>query len=73
MWGLSLRHGWGVEKDEAKAFRWLKKAAEHAVVDLKAVNGEGVGTASGLGLGASMVGTGDKGEGKEAVRVSGPS
>ena len=35
MWGLSLRHGWGVPKDEAQAFRWLKAAAEHAVVDLQ--------------------------------------
>ncbi|TDL24253.1 HCP-like protein [Rickenella mellea] len=36
MWGLSLRHGWGCAKDEPKAFRWLKRAAEHAVVDLQA-------------------------------------
>ncbi|EJD02101.1 HCP-like protein [Fomitiporia mediterranea MF3/22] len=35
MWGLSLRHGWGVQKDEVKAFKWLKQAAEHAVVDLQ--------------------------------------
>ncbi|KAL5490089.1 hypothetical protein ACEPAI_4922 [Sanghuangporus weigelae] len=35
MWGLSLRHGWGVPKDEPRAFKWLKRAAEHAVVDLQ--------------------------------------
>lgn len=35
MWGLSLRHGWGVPKDEPRAFKWLKKAAEHAVLDLQ--------------------------------------
>lgn len=35
MWGLSLRHGWGTPKDEQRAFKWLKKAAEHAVVDLQ--------------------------------------
>jgi len=35
MWGLSLRHAWGCEKDEARAFQWLKHAAEHAVIDLQ--------------------------------------
>ena len=35
MWGLTLRHGWGIQKDEQRAFKWLKKAAEHAVVDLQ--------------------------------------
>ena len=35
MWGLTLRHGWGVEKSEEKGFRWLRKAAELAVVDLE--------------------------------------
>ncbi|KAI5124048.1 hypothetical protein M0805_003877 [Coniferiporia weirii] len=35
MWGLSLRHGWGIPKDEQRAFKWLKRAAEHAVVDLQ--------------------------------------
>jgi len=35
MWGLSLRHAWGCEKDEAKAFKWLKRAAEHSVEDLQ--------------------------------------
>ncbi|THH05571.1 hypothetical protein EW145_g4696 [Phellinidium pouzarii] len=35
MWGLSLRHGWGVPKDEQRAFKWLKRAAEHAVLDLQ--------------------------------------
>ncbi|BFZ56239.1 hypothetical protein PYCC9005_003283 [Savitreella phatthalungensis] len=27
MYGLSLRHGWGIPKDEAKAINWLRKAA----------------------------------------------
>lgn len=31
LWGLSLRHGWGVKKDERQAFKWLQKAAENAV------------------------------------------
>lgn len=35
MWGLSLRHGWGCEKDEANGFKWLQKAAEGAVTDLE--------------------------------------
>ncbi|CAL1697035.1 unnamed protein product [Somion occarium] len=39
MWGLTLRHGWGVEKSEAKGFKWLKKAAEIAVVDLESARG----------------------------------
>ena len=39
MWGLALRHGWGVPKDEQRAFKWLKRAAEHAVVDLQAGGG----------------------------------
>lgn len=36
MWGLTLRHGWGVAKDEKKGFGWLRKAAEGAVRDLEA-------------------------------------
>lgn len=36
MWGLTLRHGWGVPKDEKKGFGWLRKAAEGAVRDLEA-------------------------------------
>ncbi|KIJ45232.1 hypothetical protein M422DRAFT_167278 [Sphaerobolus stellatus SS14] len=36
MWGLSLRHAWGVQKDEKVAFRWLRRAAEAAVGDLEA-------------------------------------
>lgn len=35
MWGLTLRHGWGCEKDERLAFKWLQKAAESAVTDLE--------------------------------------
>jgi hypothetical protein len=35
MWGLSLRHGWGCPKDEARGFKWLQRAAEYAVVDLE--------------------------------------
>lgn len=40
MWGLSLRHAWGVEKDERAAFWWLRRAAECAVADMeKATDG----------------------------------
>jgi hypothetical protein len=39
MWGLTLRHGWGCEKDEKQGFRWLRKAAESAVVDLETARG----------------------------------
>lgn len=35
MWGLSLRHAWGVEKDERAAFWWLRRAAECAVADME--------------------------------------
>ena len=35
MWGLAQRHGWGVPKDEATGFRWLRRAAELAVADLE--------------------------------------
>ncbi|KAG8878073.1 hypothetical protein FRC20_009358 [Serendipita sp. 405] len=35
MWGLSLRHAWGVEKDERAAFWWLKRAAGCAVEDME--------------------------------------
>ena len=34
MWGLTLRHGWGCEKNEKSGFKWLTKAAESAVGDL---------------------------------------
>ncbi|KAF9448841.1 hypothetical protein P691DRAFT_813499 [Macrolepiota fuliginosa MF-IS2] len=39
MWGLTLRHGWGCEKNEKVGFKWLRKAAEHAVVDLESARG----------------------------------
>jgi len=35
MWGLTLRHGWGCEKNEKSGFHWLRKAAECAVDDLE--------------------------------------
>ncbi len=35
MWGLSLRHAWGVERDERAAFWWLRRAAECAVADME--------------------------------------
>ncbi|PFH50720.1 hypothetical protein AMATHDRAFT_144420 [Amanita thiersii Skay4041] len=35
MWGLTLRHGWGCEKDEKGGFKWLRRAAESAVEDLE--------------------------------------
>jgi TPR repeat protein len=36
MWGLTLRHGWGVQKDENRGFVWIRKAAEAAVGNLEA-------------------------------------
>ncbi|PLW06272.1 hypothetical protein PCANC_27762 [Puccinia coronata f. sp. avenae] len=36
MWGLSLRHGWGCQVHEARAFKWLQKAAESVIDDLDA-------------------------------------
>jgi TPR repeat protein len=39
MWGLALRHGWGCEKNEKVGFKWLRKAAESAVVDLESARG----------------------------------
>ncbi|KAJ3567823.1 hypothetical protein NP233_g6113 [Leucocoprinus birnbaumii] len=39
MWGLTLRHGWGCEKNEKVGFKWLRKAAESAVVDLESARG----------------------------------
>ncbi|KAK7472929.1 hypothetical protein VKT23_001034 [Stygiomarasmius scandens] len=35
MWGLTLRHGWGCDKNEKEGFKWLRKAAEEAVDDLE--------------------------------------
>ena len=35
MWGLTLRHGWGTSKNEKAGFKWLRKAAEHAIADLE--------------------------------------
>jgi hypothetical protein len=35
MWGLTLRHGWGCEKNERSGFNWLRKAAESAVENLE--------------------------------------
>jgi TPR repeat protein len=29
-WGLSLRSGWGVARDEKKGFEWLRRACEPA-------------------------------------------
>ncbi|KAJ7237443.1 hypothetical protein B0H12DRAFT_1138814 [Mycena haematopus] len=37
MWGLALRHGWGCTKNEKQGFKWLRRAAEHAVSDLESV------------------------------------
>ncbi|KXN84822.1 Protein DSF2 [Leucoagaricus sp. SymC.cos] len=39
MWGLTLRHGWGCEKNEKVGFKWLRNAAESAVVDLESARG----------------------------------
>ncbi|KAF9261889.1 hypothetical protein L218DRAFT_960825 [Marasmius fiardii PR-910] len=43
MYGLTLRHGWGCEKNEKTGFKWLRKAAESAVADLESArNGGGI-------------------------------
>jgi hypothetical protein len=39
MWGLTLRHGWGCEKNEKSGFNWLRKAAEISVADLESTRG----------------------------------
>jgi hypothetical protein len=49
MWGLTLRHGWGCEKNEVLGFKWLQKAAESAVTDLE-------GSRKGLDTSAVQVG-----------------
>ncbi|KAJ7451093.1 HCP-like protein [Mycena latifolia] len=41
MWGLALRHGWGCTKNEKHGFKWLRRAAEHAVGDLEAARAGG--------------------------------
>jgi TPR repeat protein len=41
MWGLTLRHGWGVPKDEKAAFKWLRRAAEMATDDLEVTRQRG--------------------------------
>lgn len=41
MWGLTLRHGWGCDKNEPLGFKWLQKAAESAVSDLETTKKEG--------------------------------
>ena len=59
MWGLTLRHGWGVEMSEAKGFKWLRRAAELAVGDLEKAQGVGgereKGSNSELDIGAVKV------------------
>ncbi|KAL6305680.1 hypothetical protein BKA93DRAFT_730748 [Sparassis latifolia] len=45
MWGLAQRHGWGCEKSERAGFRWLRRAAEAAMVDLE-------GSRQGINIGA---------------------
>jgi len=42
MWGLALRHGWGCEKNEKFAFKWLTRAAESAVEDLEYTRAGGI-------------------------------
>ncbi|KAF5312273.1 hypothetical protein D9619_003297 [Psilocybe cf. subviscida] len=41
MYGLTLRHGWGCRKNESMGFKWLMKAAEHAIGDLERVRASG--------------------------------
>ncbi|CAO3587285.1 unnamed protein product [Absidia cylindrospora] len=37
-YGVSLRHGWGCQKNEPVAFQYIQKAAEHAVMDLNSLS-----------------------------------
>ncbi|KAH8101547.1 HCP-like protein [Cristinia sonorae] len=46
MWGLALRHGWGVPQNEARGFKWLRKAAEGAVSDLESAKAGMVDTSA---------------------------
>jgi TPR repeat protein len=39
MWGLCLRHGWGVPKDEKQGFVWLRQACEIAVGEFEELQG----------------------------------
>ncbi|EGG01807.1 uncharacterized protein MELLADRAFT_72921 [Melampsora larici-populina 98AG31] len=41
MWGLALRHGWGCQVNETRAFKWLQKAAESVVDEVERVKAEG--------------------------------
>jgi len=41
MWGLTLRHGWGVKRDEKFGFAWVRQAADAAVGDLEAAVNDG--------------------------------
>ena len=47
-WGLSLRSGWGVARDEKKGFEWLRRACEPAPPPRQG-GGAGVGGAGGGG------------------------
>lgn len=42
LWGLSLRHGWGVHADPQRGFRWIQRAAESVVGDLSGIVSRGV-------------------------------
>ena len=48
MYGLTLRHGWGCAKNEKMGFKWLMKAAEHAVGDLERLRTGGGQEAAGV-------------------------
>jgi TPR repeat protein len=37
MYAIALRHGWGIEKNEVEAVKWLQSAADKALVDLDIV------------------------------------
>ncbi|KAF5382876.1 hypothetical protein D9757_007287 [Collybiopsis confluens] len=58
MWGLALRHGWGVEKDERSGFGWVRKAAEGAVKDLEDFRRRVGESSSGGGAGGGTMGKG---------------
>lgn len=43
MWGLTLRHGWGMRKDEQRGFVWLRKGVERALKEWESVQGKAAG------------------------------
>lgn len=54
-WGLSLRSGWGVARDEKKGFYWLRRACEPAPPREPSAAGGGGGGSEAAVLAPEMV------------------